>query len=326
MQNKVITITDGTLTVRILTVGATIYEILFPDRSGRLTDLIVGYPEPDDYLHNGAFFGATVGRCANRIGGARFSIDGETYHLTENDHGSCIHGGKQNFTVQEFEIAAQSENSVTLRVVSPDGTDGFPGTVTATVMYTVQNSALSIEYEAVSDRDTVINMTNHAYFNLAGEGSVLQTTLCSPADRYCPGNQYCLPVGVEAVDGTPFDFRAEQPISVFRTLPHPQTDGIPGFDHHFFVPGEGYRPFVTAKCDKTGIRMDVTSTQEGFQLYTAPRLHGAGKHGTELVPFGAFCIEAQCAPDAINHPYGRMPLFRAGETYREKTTYAFRNF
>lgn len=326
MQNQKITITDGKLTVSILTVGATIYEILFPDRSGKLTDMTIGYSEPDDYLHNAAYFGATVGRCANRIENATFSIDGREYHLTDNNHGCCLHGGKENFTSQIFDVIAQSKNSVTLRVVSPDGTDGFPGTVTATVIYTVENAALTIEYEAVTDKDTLINMTNHAYFNLAGEGEVLDTTLQSSADSYCLSSPACLPIGKATLDGVPFDFRTEKPIGIFMQESHPQTDQFHGFDQHFFVPGEGYRPFVTAKCKKSGIRMDVTSTQQGFQLYTASRLHGPGKHGTELIPYCSFCIEAQDAPDTIHHPYGKSSLVRAGETYREKTTYAFSNF
>lgn len=325
-MKNMITISDGKLSVTVLPVGATIYQILFADRAGKLTDMTVGYPKPEDYLNNRSFFGATVGRCANRIAGASFCIDGIEYKLTENNHGAICHSGRCNFSTQEFEIVSQSDSSVTLCVVSPDGTDGFPGTVTATVIYTVENGALHIEYEAVSDKDTVINMTNHSYFNLAGEGSVLDTILLSPADRYCPGNEYCLPIGAEPVDGTPFDFRTPAPIGIFRENTHPQTDAIPGYDHHFFVPGEGYRPMLCAKCEKTGIQMDVFSTQQGFQLYTAPGLKGAGKHGTTLCGYGAFCVEAQTAPDAIHQDFGKSPLVRAGEVYREKTTYAFSNF
>lgn len=312
------------LSVSILNLGATIAKIICPDAAGTALDLTLGYDTVDQYKRNMGFFGVTVGRCTNRIANATFQLDGTQVQVTANAGPHHIHGGNNSFALQYFDIVSQTDTSVVLVLNSPDGQDGYPGNLSLSVTYKLSGSALHIIYQATADKTTIINLTNHAYFNLNGSGSVLQHRVTSPADSFCASDLLGIPQERTVVTGTPFDFREENTLDAFIRNPHPQTEQYAGYDHHFLVNGEGYRHMLTAYGEKSGIRMDVMSTQEGFQLFTANNMHNiAGKNAQVYEPYCGFCVETQTAPNAVNRPFNRSPVLKAGQTYYQKTTYQF---
>ena len=319
----VIELTDGICAVELIPYGAAVRSIRVPDREGKLTDICLGYDDLDSYRNLDACFGGTIGRCANRIGGARFAIGGTEYRVTANEGANCLHGGAEGFHKKQWAYTC-AEHSVTFTYDSPDGEEGFPGNLHAEVTYTLKNSSLTIAYRAVTDRDTVVNLTNHAYFNLAGHngGRVDDHVLTVRADRYTPADDGNIPTGELAeVAGTPLDFRT--PTELGSRLADPFLSGSRGYDHNYVL-NRGEAPAAELWCPRTGIVLEMTTSLEGMQLYTAGWLtERRGKGGAVYGPTHAVCLETQHFPDAVNHPEFPSPILRAGEGYYETTSYRF---
>lgn len=314
---------DGLCAVTLIPLGAAVHSLRVPDRTGALVDVCLGYDTPDEYRRHDACFGGTVGRCANRIGGARFAIGGKTYRVTANEGENCLHGGAEGFDKKLWRYAC-ADSSVTFTLDSPDGEEGFPGALHTEVTYTLADGALCIDYRAVSDKDTVVNLTNHTYFNLSGHdsGRVDDQVLTVRAARYTPAGAGNIPTGALApVDGTPLDLRAGAVLG--GRLHLPALAGSRGFDHNYVL-DDGAEPVATLYSPRTGIAMDVTTTLEGMQVYTAGFLtERQGKGGVVYDAGHAVCLETQHFPDAVNQPSFPSPVLRVGETFRAQTVYRF---
>ena len=306
----------------ILPLGATLQSLWVPDKSGVQRDVVLGYETEEGYRDNDGYLGAAVGRCANRIAGAAFVLDGVTYPLTANEGENQLHSGPHGLHQKIWEWEQPGENCVTLRTVSPDGEDGWPGTLEVTVTYTLDDGALTIDYKAVSDRDTVCNLTNHAYFNLAGQGSgsVAGHILSVTADCYTPCGPGTIPTGeVRAVDDTALDLR--QGAILGARLGAAELAEYGGYDHNFCLNGsDAARLF----CPESGICMETETTMPGLQVYTAGFLaERAGKDGAIYGKNHGVCLETQFWPDAVHHEHFPSPLLRAGEVYHHRTAYRF---
>jgi aldose 1-epimerase len=335
-------VNDSGLTVEITDFGGTIVSLKAPDRSGKLTDVVLGYDSLADYEHADGYLGALVGRVANRIAGASFELDGETYTLYVNDGSNSLHGGKRSmsYVVWNAECGVTDTSAVlTLTYFSPDGDEGYPGNLTAKVTYTLDNeNALSIRYEAVTDKATPLNLTNHAYFNLAGtaSGTVFGQELWLDAESYLAGDKDLIPLAVKPVDGTPFDFRTSKPIGrdFFADFADLRIAG--GYDHCFnftdwktCTSGGDVTLRGVAFDPVSGRKMEMYTNQPCVQLYTANflknpcfPLRGGYAQRTQT----AFCLETQMMPDSIHHqndPDFTDCVLRPGETYDYTTVYKF---
>lgn len=309
--------------VELISLGAAIRAIRVPDRSGAPTDVCLGYDTPEEYTSQDACLGGTIGRCANRIGGARFAIGGREYRVTPNEGCNTLHGGAVGFHQKLWDHVCGGD-FVTFSLTSPDGEEGFPGNLHVEVTYTLRDGTLTIDYRAESDADTVVNLTNHAYFNLAGHGGgpVTDHVLTVRTDRYTPSDSGNIPTGELApVDGTPLDLRT--PTVLGERLGDPFLAASRGFDHNFVLNGGG--PWAAELfCPRTGIALEMSTTLEGMQLYTAGWLtERPGKGGVRYAPAHAVCLETQHFPDAVNHENFPSPILRAGAVYRETTKYRF---
>lgn len=304
------------MTVRLTSYGAAIVGIDVPDRHGAFADVVLGYDDFAGYLRGESCQGATVGRYANRIAGGSFTLDGKTYQLPKNDGTNCLHGGFTGFNKRAWAVHAVQEDGVTFAYQSPDGEEGFPGALDVRLTYTLtEENALRLSYHAVSDKDTVINLTNHAYFNLAGygHGSVHDTILQIHAEDYTPVNASLIPCqGLSPVKNTDFDFTA------------PKRIGDGGYDHNFAAGKSGVmKTIATAKDPASGRVLTVRTDKPGVQLYTANSMDETFKGGVRLGRHSAFCLETQFYPDTPNQPEFPGCVFRAGEAYDFTTTYAF---
>lgn len=321
----VIRLSDGVCTAELLPLGAAVRSLWVPDRAGQPTDICLGYDDLDCYRTLDACLGATIGRCANRIGGARFTIDGREYQVTANEGTNSLHGGAEGFHQKLWRFACR-ENSVAFSLESPDGEEGFPGNLRVEVTYTLENAALTIDYRAVSDKTTVVNLTNHTYFNLAGHdsGPVDGQILTLAADRYTPCGPGNIPTGALAsVAGTPLDLRS--PARLGDRLDHPFLAGTRGFDHNFVLRSPATGPAAVLSSPETGVALELETTLPGVQVYTAGFLgERRGKGGALYGPRHAICLETQYFPDAVNQLSFPSPVLRAGETYRQRTVYRFR--
>ena len=312
----------GGLEITVLNYGATLQAVRFGGR-----DVILGFDTLDDYRENNhSYQGATIGRYANRIADGRFALDGKTYTLGLNEHDvEHLHGGFSGFDCKLWAAQVLSdggEPSVRFTCTAEDGEEGYPGWLETAVIFTVTaGNALTIRYEARTDAPTVLNLTNHAYFNLNGfDGAdVRDTVLQIEADRYMPVDDKLIPTGELApVEGTPFDFRAAKAIG--RDF----SSGLQGYDHNFVLCGEGFRRALTAVSPHTGIRMECWTDQPGVQLYTAGALEEeTGKGGKPMGHFQAFCAETQHFPDSPNHPEYPSVVLRPGEVFTSVTEYRF---
>lgn len=317
---------ENGMRVCILDYGGTVQSIVVPDRGGAPTDVALGYHDIAGYERGTSYFGAFVGRYANRIGNAAFELNGKTYRLPKNDGENHLHGA---FSRRILE-ASVSGSALTLRYVSPDGEDGFPGTVEAAVMYTLtEDNALAIEYRAVTDADTFINLTNHTYFNLAGRGDILSHRLYLHASRFTEVGAGTLPTGrILPVAGAALDLRRERTLCEGLSSNDPQLLLCRGYDHNFILDPVPYpAPCGGAWCEETGIAMELSTTQPGVQLYTGNYVDEdaapCGKGGARYPRHGGFCLETQHFPDSPNHPEFPSTLLRPGEEYRERTQYRF---
>ena len=317
-----LTLTDGTVSVELIPFGAAIRSIRVPDRNGIPTDICLGYDTVEQYRDLDGCLGGTIGRCANRIGGASFAIDGTVFRVTANEGKNTLHGGAVGFH-KKLWTCARGENSVTFTLISPDGEEGFPGNLHTEVTYTLENSTLAIDYRAVSDADTVVNLTNHAYFNLGGHdgGPVADHVLTIHADSYTPSGAGNVPTGeILPVDGTPLDLRGGAVLG--ERLDSDFLANTRGYDHNFVLAGSG--PQATLWCPRTGIGLELTTTLPGMQLYTAGFLsERTGKNGALYGPRQAICLEPQFFPDAVHHKSFPSPILRAGTTYRQRILYRF---
>ena len=291
----------GGLQVRVTSYGGIIMSILAPDRDGRLANIVLGHDSVDQYRDNPRYLGAIIGRCANRIANARFTIDGTTYRLAANIGNHHLHGGVQGFDKVVWRATPTSTRSVALDYTSPDGEEGYPGTLQVRVIYTVTDrNELIVDYQATTDRATPVNLTQHSYFNLAGEGDVRSHLLQINADAMTPVDETKIPTGtIVSVAGSVVDFRSLKPI------------GDAGFDHNIVLNRSGSGLVHAARVEerRSGRTLDVHTTEPALQLYSGHRL--------------GFCLETQHYPDAPNQPQFPSTILPAGATYRSKTVFVF---
>jgi len=322
------------LTVRVLTLGATIVSLETPDRDGRLGDVVLGYRDLEDYRNNATYFGALVGRYANRIANGRCVVDGRELELSINNHGHHLHGGLRGWD-QAIWAAAPFDRGDRTGIVfthtSPDGDQGYPGTVRARVTYTLTaDDTFTIEHEATTDATTVINTTQHSYFNLTAGASpdVLGHELMIDADRFTPVDAGIIPTGELApVAGTPFDFRRPTPIGRRISAADAQIERGHGYDHNYVLNGPAgeLSLAVRARDPVSGRTLEMFTTEPGVQFYSGNFLNGTaiGKSGRPYGQRAGFCIESQHFPDSPNHPNFPSPVLRPGETHRSRTVYRF---
>ncbi len=321
------------MSVSAITYGAIITSLQVPDRSGKLEDVVLGFDSLDGYLKGTAYFGAVIGRYGNRIGGAKFALDGQTYPLAANNGPNSLHGGLKGFdkVVWQGEPFERDGNAgVVFTYTSPDGEEGFPGTLSVQVTYTLTGkNELAIDYRATTDKPTVVNLTQHSYFNLRGDGSgdVLGHELIIDADRYSNVDKDLIPLDDPVtVAGTPFDFRTSTAIGARIDADDEQLRLGSGYDHNYAINRSGPGLVRAARVvePKSGRTMEVFTTEPGVQLYTANHLDGVrGKAGHVYNKRNAFCLETQHYPDSPNKPSFPSTTLRPGETYESRTVYAF---
>lgn len=324
---ELIKLVNGNMSAELTNFGAAMKSLCVPDKNGNVTDILLGYDTLEEYADGNSCHGATVGRVANRIGGAEFTLNGEEYHLTVNDNKNTLHSGnfgynKRVWTVDE--LTGGDDPSVTFGLVSPDGEEHFPGTVKLTAKYTLTENSLVIEYTALPDKDTPINLTNHSYFNLKGEGSgdVLDHIVQINAKQYTPVDSELIPTGIIAYTaGTPFDFLS--PKRVGEDMDNGRLPG--GYDNNLVLgmtremrtAAEVYEP-------SSGRVMTVETDKPGVQFYIGCGLNGEhGKNGHVYERFAGLCLESQFFPDSPNKPNFPSCIVKAGQEYHCKTVYSF---
>lgn len=318
------TLTNGQgMQAEILDYGVTVRSIIVPDKNGDPTDVVLGYDKVWQYVVDYCYLGATVGRFANRIKGACFELNGKTYPLCANNGANHLHGGKRGFNRYIWD-ARQEGDTVVFSRVSPDGEEGYPGNLHIRVIIGWQENSLVIRYEAETDQDTVVNFTNHSYFNLngAGSGEIYGHMLELKADRYTENGSDGAPTGeIRSVEGSAMDFRTPKPIGQDIGSDEPCVKLPGGYDSNFVISGH---PIATAVGDRTGITLIADTDQPGVQLYTANVLtNRKGKDGKCYGPHTAFCLETQHFPDSIHHPEWPTCILRAGEKFHSFTSYTF---
>jgi aldose 1-epimerase len=329
---EIYTLKNADLDVRITNYGARIVSLSTKDRDGKVGDVVLGYNSVEGYVAEGTtktYFGAIVGRYGNRIRDGKFSIDGHQYQIPPNNNGNALHGGPHGFDL-ELWTAKELPDGVEMSLVSKDGDMGFPGTLTVHVRYTLVGSALHINYSATTDKATVTNLTNHAYFNLSGEGSgtILDEVMMINADGYTPVDAGLIPVGgVQPVVGTPFDFNKPTVVGARINEANEQLKLGGGYDHNWVLNGKNGEMKVAAKVydPKSGRVLTVSTTQPGVQFYTGNFLSGAftGKAGVKYEKRTGFCLETQHYPDSPNQPAFPTSLLKPGETLHTETVFAF---
>jgi aldose 1-epimerase len=327
---EIFTLEEGSIKARVMTYGARLVSLEVPDRSGKIADIVLGYESLDGYTADPkSYFGSIVGRYGNRIAHATFTLDGKRYDLPANDGVNTLHGGIKGFDKLVWQ-GQEIPHGVELALVSKDGDQGFPGTLTARVRYTLEAHALKIEYFATTDKDTVLNLTNHSYFNLAGEGQgdILNHLMMIPADRYTPVDSGLIPTGELApVAGTPLDFHKATAIGARIDDPNEQMRLGGGYDHNFVLNGKmGVLQEAARVVEPTSGRvLTVETTQPGVQFYSGNFLDGTlhGKHGHIYAKHTGFCLETQHFPDSPNHPKFPTSELKPGETYHSVTIFRF---
>lgn len=305
-------LTDGALAVELLDYGAVVRSL----RVGGV-ETVLGFDTLDAYVADRAYQGCVVGRCANRIDRARFALDGQTFRLEANEGPNTLHGGPVGFGRRLWSFEAWDDRSVVLALRSPDGEEGFPGTVEARVAVSLGDDALTIVWSATADRPTPVNLTHHLYFNLSGDPSTsaLDHTLGIAADAITPVRPDLIPTGdLMAVDGTAFDLRRGRAIAEVLAQGHPQLDLGGGVDHNWVLGPAGA---VTLACPRTGLRLDIVTDQPGIQVYSGQGLT------RPFAVHGGIALEPQGFPDAVNRPNFPDVILRPGQTYRRQAAYRF---
>ncbi|WP_137109383.1 aldose epimerase family protein [Rhodobacter sp. SY28-1] len=312
------------LQAEILTNGARLAALWVPDRDGKLADIVLGFDTLTDWQGRGGYLGATCGRYSNRIADGRFSLDGRTVQVDRNEGQQHLHGGRSGLDTKHWTIVDHSDSHVTLETSSPDGEMGYPGVMTARVTYRVEGLGLTIELEARTDAPTVVNLVNHAYFNLAGHasGDVLGQHLQIDAGYYLPVDDRLIPTGeVRLVSGTPFDFRTVRPIGA-------EMPGPGGFDHNFCLSSttdeKGLRRCLRAEDPVSGRKMQLSTTEPGVQIYTGAHFDGTpGKSGARYPKFAGFAAETQRFPNSPNTPHFPSARLDPGQVYRHLMQFDF---
>jgi len=315
------------IVIKITNFGGIITEIHTPDRDGKSGNIALGFDNLDQYLAGHPNFGALIGRFGNRIGDAKFSLDGETYQLAANNGDNTLHGGLIGFddVLWDFEVISCDERAaLKLSYISPDGEEGYPGTLKVEVTYELLMDQLFITYEAETDKATPVNLTNHSYFNLAGEGNILDHMLYINASKYTPVNDELIPTGELAfVEGTPFDFRKPKMIGERIN----EVGGDPGgYDHNFVLDGSSEDKVMAAKLmdPKSGRSLEVITTEPGVQFYTGNFLDGSLTSGNiSFVKNYGLCLETQHFPDSPNQPDFPSTILRPGEEFVSQTIFKF---
>ncbi|MGH8316599.1 MAG: aldose epimerase family protein [Steroidobacteraceae bacterium] len=321
---------------RIITLGARIQSLYTPDRAGRLRDIVLGYPSPQQYFDDGNYFGATVGRFANRIAKGRFTLNGHVYQLSINDHGNSLHGGTRGFDKRVWRIDSTTSGrsaSVTMSYLSPDDEEGYPGTLHVTATYTLSDSGqLRIDYRATTDKPTIVNLSGHSYFNLASgpaHFSTMRDLLQINASHYTPVDDVLIPTGqIAPVAGTPFDFRKATPIGLrIRDGNDAQIRYCHGYDMNFVLDGRPGTLRLAARVEdpRSGRVLEVYTTAPGVQFYSGNFLNGTaiGKDGIAYREGDAVVLEPQDFPDAPNHSNFPSATLNPGAAYHSVIVYRF---
>lgn len=315
------------MVAKIINYGGTITELHVPDRMGQTADVVLGFDAANDYLTRSPFFGCITGRYANRIANARFTLNGQTYQLAKNTGENHIHGGKRGFDKVMWKaqtVSGKDSASLVLRYTSADGEEGYPGNLDCTVTYTLtNNNELKIDYKATTDKPTIVNLTNHSYFNLAGHGSgtMLEHELTINADRYTVVDKALIPSGeIAPVAGTPLDFT--KPMAIGARI----AQVPPGYDHNFCINNADGSLTLAARVrePKSGRVMEVLTTQPGVQLYCGNFLNNVkGKGGATYNKYQSLCLETQHYPDSPNHTNFPSTVLNPGQTYSQVTVFRF---
>lgn len=321
------------MTAEICTYGGAIVSTMVPGKDGKFHDVMLGYDTLDGYLKGNKFYGALIGRFGNRIQYGKFTLNGKEYQLAQNDGENHLHGGPKGYdkVVWNSKIIEGDANNLELSYFSPDGEEGYPGNLTVKVNYVLtDDNALEINYSATTDADTILNLTNHAYFNLSGHssGDVLKHKLMINADKFTVNDKYSIPTGeIKTVSGTPMDFRTLTPIGTNIDSDYEQIVFGKGFDHNWALNTNGSDSIKAAQAiaEDTGIVMDVYTTTPGVQFYSGNFIDGAetGKENTVYQIRNGFCLETQFFPNSINCSNFASPILKAGEEYKHKTIYKF---
>jgi aldose 1-epimerase len=329
---EIFTLSDGPFEAKITNYGGVVVSLKTPDRNGKSADVVLGFDDVDGYVANfngssNAFFGAIIGRYANRIAHGSFTLDGQKYSLPKNNGENTLHGGPHGFNNVVWK-AKPIANGVVLTYLSKDGEAGFPGNLTATVRYTLLKGDLRIEYSATSDKDTVVNLTNHSYFNLAGQGDILKHELKLNAARFTPVDAGLIPMGeLKPVDSTPFDFRNATAVGARINANDEQLHLGRGYDHNWVLDSGGGKLAEAAEVydPSSGRVLKVLTDQPGIQFYSGNFLDGSvkGKGGKPYEFRSALCLETQHFPDSPNHPDFPSTELKPGQRYHTITIYRF---
>jgi len=320
------TIRNETLTAVLTDHGATLVKLFVPDAAGNGADVILGFDTPDEYTASTTYFGATIGRNSNRVGGASFCLNGSTYTLDANDNGvNNLHSGFDPYKNRLWQVTSHTESAITFALHSPHGDQGFPGNADISVTYSLEGRDLVIAYSAVSDRDTVFNMTNHTYFNLAGHDKpekAMEQLLSMPARVFCPDDALNIPTGqLRSVEDSPMDFRTPKAIGRDIGQDYDALKLQGGYDHNFEV---FCNPCAVLSDTESGRSMAVITDCPGVQFYSGNFLTGeTGKDGVRYPKRSGICLETQFYPDAVNKPQWQQPITKAGQIYRSRTVYRF---
>ncbi|MDR0422280.1 MAG: galactose mutarotase [Proteiniphilum sp.] len=312
--------------------GGRIVSVMVPDRDGVLRDVVLGFDCVDNYVNIDNNFGATIGRYGNRIAHGKINVDGVSYELPQNNFGHTLHGGPEGFDRKVFDVVRESDQSVVLSYLSQDGEAGFPGNLSVKVRMTLtDDNAIDLQYEAETDRETVVNLTNHTYFNLSGDAgsTILNDLLMISADEYTPVDDTFMTTGViEKVEGTPMDFRT--PVAVGERIDRydfEQLKNGDGYDHNWVLNtgGDITRVAATVYSPASGILLEVYTVEPGIQVYTGNFLDGTvtGKYGAVYGKRNAICLETQKYPDSPNKPDWPSPYLKPGEIYSSRCIYKF---
>ena len=325
-QANLYTITGGGITATVTDFGAHLVSVLVPDRNGNISDVVLGFDDANGYrTGNGGYLGATVGRNANRIKGASFMIDDVRIGLTPNEGENSLHSGPNGFHLRMWELVRQRENLVTLHLLSPQGDQGFPGKADIYVTYALENGGqLKIIYDGVCDRDTVLNLTNHRYFNLAGQektDAAMNQELIIPGRFFNPDDAENIPTGeLRSVEGTPKDFRIPKAIGRDINTPYEPLEFQGGYDHNWEV---FCTPCAILRDPGSGREMAVSTDCPGIQFYAGNFLNETGKGGISYGFRQGVALETQFYPDSVHHPEWPQPFVKAGQHYHSETTYKF---
>lgn len=315
--------------IGITNYGARIVALILPDKNNEPTDIVVGFDSMDGYLSSTeTYHGAIVGRYANRIAKGKFTLNGKEYQLAINLPPNHLHGGPKGFSNQVWKIEEANENSLRLSYFSKDGEENYPGNLNIILTYALTNeNELKIHYEATTDQTTVFNPTAHPFFNLNGQGSgkIEDHLLRINAEHYTPVDENLIPVGISTVENTPFDFRNIKTIGTHIEEDNGQLKYGAGYDHNFVLNGSGLRSVAKATGDKSGISMEVITTEPGMQLYTGNYMKSENtiKYGWKDNYREAFCLETQHYPDSPNHPAFPSTVLEPGDVFRSTTIYKF---